>query len=81
MASIRVFQGNGGSNLRHPSAGPVKTHGSMWPSDSFTHRRIADGSVIIKDSGGTIVAESGVVGDVGRARRRRINQVVEGKTE
>ncbi len=73
MATIRVFPGVGGSSLRHPSAGPIKTtgRGSLWPSDSFTHRRIADGSLVIEVSGG------GIGGDVGTARRHIIDRVIE----
>lgn len=43
--TIKVFPGTDGANLSHPSAGPIKASGSMWPQDQFTFRRLADGSV------------------------------------
>jgi hypothetical protein len=39
------------SFLRHPNAGGFRTTGSVeWPLDTFTHRRIKDGSIrIVKE--------------------------------
>ena len=70
MATIRVYPAPGGIVISHPSAGAVRTNGrgSLWPSDAFTHRRIADGSVTIEGGG--------VVNDVGEARRRIIDRVI-----
>lgn len=53
--------------VKHPSG--VGFHdnpaGTAWPDDSFTHRRIADGDVVvIPDSGGargTITADATVI--------------------
>ena len=36
-----------GMNLRHPISGALPDTGRRWLDDSFTHRRIAEGGIVV----------------------------------
>lgn len=45
---IAVRPADAGSNLLHPAGGrPLPDEGGLWPNDTFTHRRVKDGGVVI----------------------------------
>lgn len=79
-ARIRVFPGS--VVISHPSGGPVRSRGSLWPNDGFTHRRIQDGSVLLeeaKKADGAV--EGGVPGvgarrDVGETRQEVVDRKI-----
>jgi hypothetical protein len=63
MSQIRVKPARADMRMRHiPSGTDLPDEGGMWPADSFTFRRIADGDLIeVKD--GDVPAASDMATD------------------
>ena len=80
---IRVFPGR--VAVSHPTGGPVRARGSLWPNDGFTARRIADGDITNvppdahKEVGGT--PGVGVRRDVGETRQEIVDRKIEAATQ
>ena len=68
---IKVYPGHDGAGLIHPKAGALSggEGGTMWPADNFTHRRIADGS-LVTESMRTILPDSPASQIAPRGRRQ-----------
>lgn len=48
---IFVWPRDSNSGLRHPSSPsrPLPNSGDHWPEDQFTHRRLAEGGILLED--------------------------------
>ncbi len=68
---IKVFPGHDGAGLVHPKAGALTggDGGTLWPADSFTHRRIAEGS-LVRESMRTVLPDSPTSQVAPRVRRQ-----------
>jgi hypothetical protein len=56
--TIKVWPGPNGTTLVHPVSGPLRDSpkGTPWAHDTFTRRRIAEGSILTTPPEGEAVA-------------------------